>query len=315
MPASIVFFDVDDQDLPVVRKTFPDAVFLPADATQQQIAENCKEAEVISTFITTAFPRAVLENLPHLKLLCTRSVGYDHLDKAYCQEKGITICNVPDYGSHVIAEHVFALLLGTLRHVFIGTERVRSGVFDYRGLRGMALRDKTLGIVGTGKIGKRVAEIAHGFGMRILAQDVYHNAEIVEKYGVTYVERDELFAKSDIITLHAPALPDTKHMINAEAIAKMKPGVILVNTARGSLIDSTALLEGLNSGKVAHALLDVLEHESSIAADKELVHHPHVVTTPHIAFYADDSIRNMYADCFESIAQWKRGEKPAHTVS
>jgi D-lactate dehydrogenase len=215
----------------------------------------------------------------------------------------------------VIAEHVFALLLSTLRHITLGSERVRQGIFEYRGLRGMALRDKTLGVVGTGKIGKRVVEIAHGFGMRILASDVYQNAEIVEKYGVQYVERNVLLAESDIITLHAPALPETRHMIDAKAIGMMKDGVILVNTARGSLIDSTALLEGLKSGKVASALLDVLEHESSVAADKELVHHPHVVTTPHIAFYADDSVRTMYADCFESIAQWKRGEKPAHTVA
>jgi D-lactate dehydrogenase len=313
--SSIIFFDVDPQDESRVRSRFPEAVFYPADLTGDALVSACGDAEIISTFITTSFPREVLEKLPNLKLLCTRSVGFDHVDMAYCREKGIVVTNVPDYGSHVIAEHVFALLLSTLRHIVTGTQRVREGLFDYRGLRGMALRDKTLGVVGTGKIGRKVVEIAHGFGMRILAQDVYQNAEIVEKYGATYVDREKLYAESDIITLHAPALPDTRHMINAQAIAQMKDGVILVNTARGSLIDSAALLEALNSGKVANALLDVLEHESSVAADKDLVHHPRVVTTPHIAFYADDSVRTMYEDCFESVAQWQKGEKPAHTVS
>lgn len=312
---SPVFFDVDPQDEARVRAVFPDAVFHPAGLQGDALVSACGGAEVISTFITTAFPKGVLEKLPNLKLLCTRSVGYDHVDIAYCRERGIVVCNVPDYGSHVIAEHVFALLLSTLRHIVTGHQRVKDGVFEYRGLRGMALRDKTLGVVGTGKIGRRVVEIAHGFGMRILAQDVYQQADLIEKYGITYVERDVLFAESDIITLHAPALPATKHMINAESIATMKDGVILVNTARGSLIDSHALLAALNSGKIAMALLDVLENESSVAADKELVNHPHVVTTPHIAFYADDSVRTMYADCFESIAQWRKGEKPAHTVS
>jgi D-lactate dehydrogenase len=312
--SSIVFFDVDPKDRPTMLASIPGVSFQPWDLSEEAIVDACKDASVISTFITTAFPKTVLEKLPKLKLLCTRSVGYDHLDLAYCKEREITVCNVPDYGSHVIAEHVFALLLSTLRHIVVGTERVRQGIFDYRGLRGMALRDKTLGIIGTGKIGKKVAEIAHGFGMRIVAQDVYQNAEIVEKYGVTYVERDELYATSDIITLHAPALPATKHMINAQAFSQMKDGVILVNTARGSLIDSEALLAALESGKVAMALLDVLENESSVAVDKKLVHHPHVVTTPHIAFYADDSVRTMYADCLESIAQYMRGEKPGHVV-
>ncbi len=304
--SSLVFLDVDDPEKAVVRAAFPDAVFE---------SEHLADAEIISTFITTPFPRDVIERLPNLKLLCTRSVGYDHIDMAACKEKGILVCNVPDYGSHVIAEHVFALLLGTLRHIFEGTKRVRDGVFEYRGLKGMALRDKTLGVVGTGKIGKRVVEIAHGFGMRILATDVYQNAELVEKYGVKYVDREVLLVESDIITLHAPSLPATRHMIDAKALALMKDGVIIVNTARGSLIESTALLAALNSGKVAYALLDVLEHESNVGGEKTLIHHPRVVTTPHIAFYADDSVRTMYADSIESIKQWKRGEKPTHLVS
>ncbi len=309
-----IFFDTDTEDQPLVLSKFPNAVFLPADATSEQIVATCKDAEVISTFITTKFPKEILTQLPNLKLLCTRSVGFDHIDNAYCAERGIIVAHVPDYGSHVIAEHVFALLLATLRHIQEGNRRVTSGVFDYRGLRGMTLQGKTLGIIGTGKIGKKVAEIAHGFGMKILAFDVYQAPEIVEKYGVQYVTQDELYAQSDIISLHAPSLPSTKGMINRESIAKMKNGVIIVNTARGALINAKDLVEALDAGKVKHALLDVLEHESSMEEDSALVKHPKVITTPHIAFYADDSVRNMYNDCFESIAQWQKGEKPAHQV-
>jgi D-lactate dehydrogenase len=306
MPPSLLFLDVEDADKAAVLKRFPSAIFAAADKPA--------DAEVISTFITTSFPRTLIEKLPKLKLLCTRSVGYDHIDLAACKERGITVCNVPDYGSHVIAEHVFALLLSTLRHVPEGDARVESGTFNYHGLRGMALRGKTLGILGTGKIGRRVAEIAHGFGMTILATDICRTIELEERFNVQYVTFEELLKQSDILTLHAPATPETEHLLNTKAFAKMKEGIVLVNTARGSLIDSKALLHALMDGTVAWALLDVLEHEQNFEENKALIAHPHVVTTPHIAFYADDSMKNMYLDCFQSIEEWIAGKTPEHVV-
>jgi len=310
----ILFLDVDDSDKPLVRRRFPHAVFGEAALHDKELIAACKEADIISCFLTTPFPRAILKKLPKLKLLCTRSVGYDHIDLETCREQGITVCNVPDYGSHVIAEHVFALLLSTLRYVGEGDKRVEGGTFDYHGLRGMALKGKTLGIVGTGKIGAKVAQIAHGFEMRILATDLCRTIELEERFGIAYVSLDTLLRESDIITLHLPAGKETHHMINAAAFDTMKDGVILVNTARGALIDSAALLDALKSGKIAHALLDVLEHEQNFAENKELISHPHVVTTPHIAFYADDSMRNMYLDSFLSIEQWKNGREPDHVI-
>lgn len=308
----IVFLDVDSHERSRVEAAYPDTRFLPADA---DLAKECPDVQILSIFINTKLTADVIAALPDLRLVCTRSVGFDHIDLAACKERGITVCNVPDYGSHVIAEHVFALLLGTLRHITEGNRRVNAGEFDYRGLKGMALNGKTIGIVGTGKIGRKVAQFAHGFDMRILAQDIYVVEELKEKFGVTYVEREQLFRESDIISLHAPSLPATKGMINAETIAMMKDGVIIVNTARGSLIDSQALLKGLESGKVAYALLDVLENESlGGEADKALTTHPRVITTPHIAFYADDSVRTMYVDALDSIKTWLNGEKPLHVV-
>lgn len=310
----ITFLDVDDEDLPLVQSAFPEATIVRDAVQDTALIDACAGADVISCFITTRFTKAVIEKLPALKLLCTRSVGHDHIDLATCGKRGITVCNVPDYGSHVIAEHVFALLLSTLRHVQEGYEKVREGTFDYHGLRGMALRGKTIGIVGTGKIGRCVARIARGFGMNMLAVDQCRTLELVDRLGVRYVTLPELLAASDIITLHIPGTPDTEHMINTAAFASMKDGVTLVNTARGSLIDSHALLDALNGGRVAHALLDVLEHEQNFEENKELIRHPNVVTTPHIAFYADDSMRNMYLDSFQSIREWLAGKEPDHVV-
>lgn len=310
----IVFLDVDPEDHARVHARFPDAVIHGSGLQNQELLDACLHAEVISCFITTKFPVEILAQLPQLKLLCTRSVGYDHIDINYCHEKGIIVTNVPDYGSHVIAEHVFALLLGTMRHITEGHRRVREGRFDYHGLRGMALQGKALGIVGTGKIGRKVVKIAHGLGMKLLAYDVFKVVELTEEFGLQYVELPELLKESDVITLHAPSLPATRHMINRDTIAQMKDGVIIVNTARGSLIDSEALIEALDSGKIGMALLDVLENEAHVEADARLVHHSKVVTTPHIAFYADDSVRTMYEDCNTSIEEWLKDGKPAHTV-
>lgn len=311
---SIVFLGVDPEDVSSVAARYPDAVLLPASLRGEELISACAGASIISTFINTPFDKATLEKLPNLKLICTRSVGYDHIDITYCAEKGITACHVPDYGSHVIAEHVFALLLSTVRHISEGNRRVREGVFDYHGLRGMALQGKTIGIVGTGRIGRKVVKIAHGFGMKILAVDVFKVQELVDEFGLQYVELPQLLAESDVITLHAPSLPDTMHMINDKTIAQMKKGMVLVNTARGSLIDTPALIKGLDDGTIRCALLDVLEHEANVKEDTRLVHHPKVITTPHIAFYADDSMRTMYSDCFTSIDEWLAGNAPSHTV-
>ncbi len=312
--APIVFLEVDEEDKSRVMEKFPDADIHQELITGNDLVEACNDAEIVSGFVHTEFPKEILEKLPNLKLIATRSVGFNHIDVDYCKEKGILICNVPDYGSHVIAEHVFALLLGTLRHVHEGDERVEHGEFDYHGLRGMALRGKTIGIIGTGKIGQKVAQIAHGFGMNILARDIYKVVQLEDLLGVQYVELPELFEKSDIITLHLPALEETHHIINSDALSQMKDGVVLVNTARGELIDSDALVDALKSGKVSYALLDVLEHETNFEENKELIAHPNAITTPHVAFYAEESMRNMYDDCFQTIDQWKSGETPEHLI-
>ncbi|HLC75612.1 MAG TPA: NAD(P)-dependent oxidoreductase [Candidatus Peribacterales bacterium] len=311
---NITFLEVDSEDQLLVKKNFPSAQIIDHPLEGDALVDACKNAEVLSFFIYSKLTKEVIAKLPKLKLLCTRSVGYNHIDLEVCKEKGITVCNVPDYGSHVIAEHVFALLLSQLRHIQRADESVEKGEFDYHGLRGMSLRGKTIGILGTGKIGRKVAEIAYGFGMRILAFDRCRTKELEENCGVQYVPLDQIFEESDIISLHLVSNEQTFHIINDVALHRMKKGIILVNTARGELIDTQALISALKGGKIGYALLDVLEHEKNFEENKELIGFKNVITTPHIGFYADDSMLNMYTDCFESIAQWQRGEVPVHII-
>lgn len=315
MPApSILFLEVDPDDQKSVLARFPKAR-LQKDLLQgDALVEACKDAEVLSCFVYTKFTKEVIEKLPKLKLLCTRSVGFDHIDVDACRAKGIQVCNVPDYGSHVIAEHVFALVLSVLRHIGEGGKRVSQGEFDYHGLKGMALMGKTVGVVGTGKIGRFVCKIAHGFGMHILATDQCRTLELERDYGVTYVDLQTLLRASDIVSLHLPVFKETMHIINDDSLSQMRDGAILVNTARGELIDSSALLRALESGKIAYALLDVLEHEKDYTLNKSLIDHPHVVVTPHIAFYADTSMQRMYHDTYQSIDEWLAGKEPMHLV-
>lgn len=311
----IAFFDVEDADKPLVLSRFPDALVLEPTLSPDEIVAACGSCEILSVFVTSRITKDIVTRLPALKLLCTRSVGFDHIDLEACKEKGVVVTHVPDYGAHVIAEHAFALLLSTLRFISAGHERVKAGRFDYRGLRGTALKGKTLGIVGTGKIGKQSARIAKGFGMRLLGCDPFPAAGLPEETGLAYVGLEQLLAESDIVTLHAPAMAENRHLMNDARFAQMKPGAVLVNTARGGIVDPDALLRALDNGKLSWALLDVLEHEENPALSARLIGHPSVVVTPHIAFYADDSMRAMYDDCFRSIDEWQDGERPAHAVA
>ena len=311
---NIIFIEVDEEDSKLTAERFPDATIIDHPLQGDELVEACKDFEVISTFIYSKFTADVIKKLKNLKLLCTRSVGFNHIDADACKKQKITVCNVPDYGSHVIAEHVFALLLSTIRHIPTANARVESGEFDYHGLRGMALRGDTIGIIGVGKIGERVARIAHGFGMHILGLDNRHKKELMEEQQVKYVSLEELLEKSDIITLHVPATDDTHHMIDDVALHRMKKDVVIINTARGELIDSQALVSAIKGGKVKYALLDVMEHEKNFEENRELIEFPNVITTPHIAFYADESMKNMYIDCFESIESWIKGDEPRHVI-
>ncbi|MBI1212719.1 MAG: hydroxyacid dehydrogenase [Alphaproteobacteria bacterium] len=278
-------------------------------------------AELISTFIYSAPNRSTLEQLPRLRFIATRSTGYDHIDTAYCTERGITVSNVPNYGENTVAEHVFALLLALSHRLIEATQRARSGRFSPEGLQGFDLAGKTLGVIGTGAIGRHVVRIGKGFGMNILAHDLSVDASFAQQAGFKYVPLGDLLAQSDVVTLHVPAMSSTQHMLSDETFAAMKDGVVVINTARGSLIDARALIKALRSGKVAGAGLDVLPDEPLIREEAELIcssyynrqdlrdliaDHvllslPNVVITPHSAFNTREAIDRIVDTTIENI--------------
>lgn len=222
------------------------------------------DVEIVSTFIYSKLDRSVLEMLPALKLVATRSTGFDHIDTGYCAERGIAVANVPSYGENTVAEHVFALLLAISHRIPEAIERAQRGPFSPEGLQGFDLAGKTLGVIGTGRIGQHVIRIASGFEMDVLAQDVAPDPDLAGRLGFRYVGLDELYAAADIVSLHVPSSPETRNMLDAEAFRRMKDGVVVINTARGDLIDTRALIRALTSGKVAAAGLDVLPDEPLI---------------------------------------------------
>ncbi len=270
--SKIYFLDVFDEDEDMVSNHFPEANIFTEALDEEEVIERCKEAEILCIFARTKITSNIIDSLPNLKMIMTRSVGYDHIDLEAANKKDVIVANVPDYGSHVISEFVFALLLSGLRRIGEGDERVEKEEFSPVGLKGFALKGKKMGVVGTGKIGRNVTRIASmGFLMNVLAYDPYPNEEMAEENHFSYADLETIWEKSDIVTLHCPLLPDTKHLINEESLSSMKDGVIIVNTSRGGIIKTEALVSALKSGKVSYAFLDVLEHENNIAKDKELI--------------------------------------------
>jgi len=291
-------------------------------------ASDYEDVEIISPFIYSSLEREVLQRLPNLQLIATRSTGYDHIAMDYCAEKGITVSNVPTYGDNTVAEHVFALLLSIARKMPQAIDRTRRGDFSMEGLRGLDLRGKTFGVIGTGSIGQRVIEIARGFGMKVIAFDVSPDDELAVNLGFTYVKQRELLENSDVISLHVPANDQTNNLLSTDEFESMKRGVIILNTARGSVVDTQALLRALSKGKVAGAGLDVLDEEPTIReeaellrsifrkehhldrllADHVLMHMRNVVVTPHIGFDTEEAVRRIVETTLANINGYCRNE-------
>ena len=272
-----------------------------------------KDADAIGIFIYSVVNKKILEKLPNLKLIVTLSTGFDHIDIKECRKRKITVCNVPHYGENTVAEHTFALILNLTRMIHKAYERTVRGDFSIEGLRGTDLRGKTLGVIGAGSIGQHVIRIAKGFEMKVIAFDKFKNLKLAKRLGFRYVSSDYLLRNSDIITLHLPYNKSTHHLINKQAISKMKNGVIIVNTARGGVIETSALLEGLQLGKIAGAGLDVLEEECFIKEEKQilskhflkecnlktvlqnhiLLKQDNVIITPHNAFNSWEALHRI----------------------
>ncbi len=285
-----------------------------------------EDAEILSVFIHSQVTREALERMPQLKLIATRSTGYDHIDLAACVERGILVTNVPHYGENTVAEHTFALMLSLSRKIHKAYQRTVAGDFSLLGLEGFDLKGKTLGVVGAGSIGLHVIRIATGFGMHVIAYDAKPNNLFAEVLDFRYVSLTELLEQADIITLHAPYLPSTHHMINADTIKLIKRGALLINTARGGLVDTEALIDALDQGIIAGAGLDVIEGEELIEEEERLMRapetgeqlrllirqhillrRPDVVITPHMAFFSKEARERILDTTIANIHAFEAG--------
>lgn len=265
----MVFFEIEEWEKPHIEKAFPHVqLIFSSHKVQDETNKDIFNTPILSTFIYSALDKDMLSKFENLKLLATRSTGFDHIDITYCKENGITVVNVPSYGAHTVAEHTFALMLATSRKLIPTIDRSKRGDFSLKDLRGFDLNGKKLGVIGAGKIGQKVIVIAQAFGMHVL---IYTNHPQQNTEAVRYVSLDELLGSSDIVSLHLPHTKQTHHVINRVNIKKFKKGSILINTARGPLIETQAILEGLESGILKAAGLDVLEEECSLKEERELL--------------------------------------------
>lgn len=268
------------------------------------------QAEVVCISINSKINKKIIEQIPKLKLITTRSTGFDHIDLVSAKKKKIVVCNVPQYGSNTVAEHTFALILNLSRNVHKSYMRAKENNFEIDDLTGFDLQGKTLGVIGAGRIGQHVIKLAKGFGMHVIAYDEYENHFLADLLHFTYAKNvEEVLKKADIITLHAPATPATHHFINDESLKLVKKGAILINTSRGELVDTNAMYKALKKGRLGGAGLDVIEGEEYIKEDQELLlkNDPkklktllenkdilkmdNVVYTPHNAFNSKEAVQ------------------------
>jgi len=310
-----------------------DLVYREETLTEDNAAD-VSDAEIVSTFIYSTLDPSVLDKLENLKLIATRSTGFDHIDVGYCDDNDVGVANVPSYGENPVAEHVFALL-GAISHNLIdAANRTRRGDFSQQGLQGFDLKGKTLGVIGTGHIGAHAARIARGYDMEVIAFDVKPDHDLAEKIGFRYADMDDLLSAADIVTLHVPGNEKTKHLISDDAFDKMRDGVVLINTARGPVVDVDAFLRALASGKVKAAGLDVLPEEpvvreeaellrtwfgrkhklDTLLADHILLRLNNVIITPHSAFNTREAVQRILDTTHENIVGFARGE-PVNLVS
>ena len=305
-----------------------------------------EDADVLSTFIYSTINQEFLERHPSLKLVATRSTTWDHIDLKKCAEYGVAVCNISSYGDYTVAEHTFALILALTHRLREVAEASKQHSFSYESLRCIELRGKTLGVIGTGRIGLETIRLAKAFGMRVIANDIHPRPDLAELMGYRYVRLDELLRDSHVISLHASLTPAAFHLIDRAALSKCKPGVFLINTSRGALIDTKALLEALDAGIVGGAGLDVLEEETVMRRDssdiigdqivrhmqsvfggmtataqdptrikelQDLMHnerllaHPGVVFTPHVAFNSVEAHERIRRMTLENIRSFLTG--------
>lgn len=324
----IVFYEAEGWEEEYLKKRFPKStsIVFTQEILTDKSANFSKDADVISSFIYSKITKKILNMLPNLKLIATRSTGFDHIDIDECKKRGIVVCNVPSYGENTVAEHTFGLMLSLSRKIHKAYEKTIKEDFDIHSLRGFDLKGKKIGVIGTGHIGQHVIRIAKGFEMNILAYDAFPNESLI-KDGLNYVSLKQIFKESDILTFHIPLTPKTTHLLNKKNVSHLKKGVIIINTSRGSIIESDALTYGLEKGVIGGVGIDVIEGEEMIKEEKEiltknfskeklvllvknkmLLKDARVIYTPHIAFNSVEAIQRIVDTTADNIKNFSSGK-------
>ncbi len=277
-------------------------------------------SDAVCIFVNDNADRPALEALSRagVGMIALRCAGFNNVDLSAAEELGLTVARVPAYSPYAVAEHAAALILGLNRRLHRSYSRVREGNFSLDGLMGFDLHGRTVGVIGTGTIGEIFAGIMQGFGMTVLAYDRYPRDELAER-GVRYVGLEELYRESDVVSLHCPLTHETYHLINEYAIRTMRDGVMIINTSRGALIDTTAVIEGLKSGVIGSVGLDVYEEEADLFFEdlsdqvikddtfSRLLTFPNVLITAHQAFFTREAVENISRTTFRNLAEWHSG--------
>jgi D-lactate dehydrogenase len=290
--------------------------------------EDYADAEALSVFIYSRIDAGTIDSMPHLKLIATRSTGFNHIDVDAARARAIPVCNVPYYGENTVAEHTFALILSLSRNIHKAYVRTLRNDFSLAGLQGFDLKGKTLGVIGAGSIGLHVIKMARGFGLNVIAFDLKQNHFLAETLEYTYVSLDELLHGADIITMHCPSTPATRHMINMRNVHTIKKGAIFINTARGDLIETEALHDALQTGIFAGAGLDVFEGEELVKEENQmlsrnvpveklqallqkniLLRMENVILTPHMAFDSVEAVERILQTTADNIRAFDRGTR------
>lgn len=329
----IVFFGTKLWEEEYLRKKFQeqnialDAIFEKSILSKEHIPSDVN-FEIACVFVDSSVSRDVITALPNLKFIPTRSTGYDHIDLAAASERSIVVSTVPSYGENTVAEQAFGLLLSISRKIYQGYDQIReTGSFSFEALQGFDLKGKTIGVIGTGRIGWHSIKIAKGFDMNVIAYDPHPNEKLATDLGFVYKSLEDVLRESDVVTLHVPYMKETHHLINTQTLGLMKKSAVIINTSRGPVIDTEALVLALKAGQLGGAGLDVLEEEGVIKDELDFIAHghpeehnlktilanhilfdmPNVIITPHNAFNTREALERILDTTVENIKAYLVG--------
>jgi D-lactate dehydrogenase len=327
----IAFYSSRDYEIPYLKaanETGFEISFL-TESLSLATVEMAEGFDAVSIFTNDDASLPVIKSLEYfgIQYIAVRAAGFDNVDLTAAAAANIRVANVPEYSPNAIAEHAVGMMLALDRKLIAANQQVSRSDFTITNLIGFNLNKKTAGIVGTGRIGSIVAEILNGFGCRLLGFDLLQNRQLTDKYKLQYVDLSYLCRNSDIITIHLPLSPQTKYLVNEKLIREMKPGVMLINTSRGGLVETTAILNALESGKIAFYGMDVYEKEKGVFFNdlskaglkdpllKKLIHHPNVLVTPHIGFATKEALTNIALTTFHNITCWSLNKESENELT